>query len=922
MSTAASLAGVLPRRGCILASSSWPLLPGDARVLCPAFVADPFTSRATAFATAVSTSYRVERELGAGGMATVYLAEDLKHHRNVAIKVLHPELSAILGPERFLKEIELTASLQHPHILPLFDSGSADGLLFYVMPFVEGETLRSRLEREQQLPVGDAVQIAAEVADALAYAHDRGVIHRDIKPENILLQDGHALVADFGIALAVQSAGGTRLTQTGLSLGTPAYMAPEQAMGEKRVDARADIYALGAVTYEMLAGEAPFAAPTAQAIVARVLTETPRPLSGLRPSVTPQVDAAVATALAKLPADRFPSARAFAEALRGSSTAWAPATAGTVPTMRGARWLPWLVAFVAVGVALWSWLRPRAQHVTPPSRLAVLAPGIGGSGGATLQRQLALTPDGGTIIYDVVATNGNNYLVRQSLDASAATSMPDVRSGLADPVISPDGRYLLGIVYGERQMYRYPLAGGSGEIIPVEAGLHANADWDEHGTLWFSPGGVGLARLGPRDSVVRPFGNRLDAWQLRQVLPGGRLALVVRSTRGNATGPAALVDLRRGTVTTILGTPVIEARYTAGELLYLVPAGVLYAVPLDLASRTLRGTAIPIATGVSVTGSGFAQFAVSATGTVAYIPEEPPSLVLVSRDGTTRQAIPATRTFHAPQFSPDGHRLSVDITGADGRDVWILSLDDGTLSRATFERDGHDATWSPDGRFINFMSVKSGVLGVYRKRPGDAAPAESLLASPKLAYTGIWPRTDDDVITTASDLHPGSGYDIAVVRHGGRGPIEPLVATRFTEQYPALSPDGRWVAFNSDQSGEPEVYVRALAGDGEMVQVSQSGGSEAVWGPDGRELFYRGGEGRPQLMVAEVRTTPRLEVTSRRALFDMAEMLGSNPHANYSISPDGKTFAMVRRSPATRIMVIQNLPELVRRLSANAGQSR
>ncbi|HET7372242.1 MAG TPA: serine/threonine-protein kinase [Gemmatimonadaceae bacterium] len=230
----------------------------------PGLVTDPLlTGRAGAFSNAIATNYRVERELGAGGMATVYLATDLKHHRQVAIKLLHPELSAVLGPERFLKEIELTAGLQHPHILPLFDSGSADGLLYYVMPFVEGESLRDRLTRETQLPV----------ADALEYAHRRGVVHRDIKPENVLLHDGHALVADFGIALAVQEAGGQRLTQTGLSLGAPQYMAPEQATGEKTVDARADIYALGAVTYEMLAGTPPFTAPTMQAVVAKLLTE-------------------------------------------------------------------------------------------------------------------------------------------------------------------------------------------------------------------------------------------------------------------------------------------------------------------------------------------------------------------------------------------------------------------------------------------------------------------------------------------------------------------------------------------------------------------------------------------------------------------------------------------------------------------------
>src|SRR5262245_41382412 len=237
-------------------------------------MSDPLT-RLTA---ALSDRYRIERTLGQGGMATVYLAHDLKHDRRVALKVLRPELAAVIGAERFLAEIKLTANLQHPHILPLFDSGEADGFLYYVMPFVEGESLRQRLHREKQLPVDDAVRIAREVADALDYAHRHGVIHRDIKPENILLHDGRALVADLGIALAASKAGSTRMTETGMSLGTPQYMSPEQAMGEREITARSDVYALGVVLYEMLTGEPPFTGHTAQAVVARVLTETPRPM--------------------------------------------------------------------------------------------------------------------------------------------------------------------------------------------------------------------------------------------------------------------------------------------------------------------------------------------------------------------------------------------------------------------------------------------------------------------------------------------------------------------------------------------------------------------------------------------------------------------------------------------------------------------
>ncbi|WP_373069089.1 serine/threonine-protein kinase [Gemmatimonas sp.] len=278
--------------------------------------------------TALSDRYRVERELGAGGMATVYLAHDLKHDRDVAIKVLHPDLGAALGGERFLSEIRTTARLQLPYILPLLDSGDADGLLYYVMPLVTGETLRARLERERQLPIADALRIAREVASALDYAHRQGVIHRDIKPENILLHDGSALVADFGIALAVQSAGGARMTQTGLSLGTPQYMSPEQAMGERTIDSRSDVYALGAVLYEMLAGDAPFIGSSVQAIAAKVLSEKPTPIHMLRDTVPLGVEQAVGTALAQLPADRFASATA----LSNTSGAMFSATAVPMPS--------------------------------------------------------------------------------------------------------------------------------------------------------------------------------------------------------------------------------------------------------------------------------------------------------------------------------------------------------------------------------------------------------------------------------------------------------------------------------------------------------------------------------------------------------------------------------------------------------------
>ncbi|HEU5171015.1 MAG TPA: protein kinase [Gemmatimonadales bacterium] len=264
---------------------------------------------------ALAGRYTLDRELGRGGMATVYLAHDLKHRRRVALKVLHPTLAPAFGADRFLREIETAAGLTHPHVLPLFDSGEAEGLLWYTMPHVEGESLRRRLTRERQLSVADAVRIAAEVADALSHAHEHGIIHRDVKPENILLSGSHALVADFGIAKAVEAAAGESLTQTGLAVGTPAYMSPEQASADREVDARSDVYSLGCVLYEMLAGEPPYTGPTPQAVIAKRFTDPVPPLRAARETIPPWVEQAVRTALARVPADRFPTAAEFAKAL-------------------------------------------------------------------------------------------------------------------------------------------------------------------------------------------------------------------------------------------------------------------------------------------------------------------------------------------------------------------------------------------------------------------------------------------------------------------------------------------------------------------------------------------------------------------------------------------------------------------------------
>ena len=392
------------------------------------------TERLTA---ALSGRYRIERELGQGGMATVYLAQDLKHHREVAVKVLRPELAAVIGADRFLSEITTTANLQHPHILPLFDSGEADGFLFYVMPYVEGETVRDRISREKQLPIADAVRIASEVASALDYAHRRNVIHRDIKPENIMLHDGSALVADFGIALAASKAGGTRMTETGMSLGTPHYMSPEQAMGQREITARSDVYALGCVTYEMLVGEPPFTGPTAQAIIARVMTEEPRALTAQRKTIPPGVEAAVFTALEKLPADRFGSAAEFAAALANPATTMA--RAGVQPVVAIGR-RGWMAGGAVAALALLAGLilggRRADQGSVGPTDVvrATLTLGDSAVVRAIDNVRLAIAPSGRRVAF--IGSDGDDaQLWIREFNQPAARALPDTKGATSFPAV-------------------------------------------------------------------------------------------------------------------------------------------------------------------------------------------------------------------------------------------------------------------------------------------------------------------------------------------------------------------------------------------------------------------------------------------------------------------------------------------------------
>jgi tRNA A-37 threonylcarbamoyl transferase component Bud32 len=876
------------------------------------------TSVVDRLSAAVRDRYRVEREIGSGGMATVYLARDLRHERRVAIKVLHPELGAVLGGDRFLSEIKTTAHLQHPNILQLFDSGIADGLLYYVMPFVEGETLRHRLTREKQLPIDDAVAIARGAAAALDYAHRHGIIHRDIKPENILLQDGQALVADFGIALAVKQAGGARLTQTGLSLGTPQYMSPEQATGERDLDARSDVYALGAVSYEMLAGEAPFTGNTTQAIVAKLMTEEPRPVSVLRRSVPPHVAAAVHQALEKLPADRFGSAVEFAAALAGATAARPPVgRSGARGARRSTSRLPLLplgivaVALLALGLLAGRWSAARRAPVTA-SRLAILPPAQTGIVNAGLARILDISQDGQLVAF-AVSGAANDFVALRRLDEAIATAMPN-SGGVRNLHVSPDGRFL----YAPRStstIQRAPLGGGSWTpvtAVPATAFLA----WSADGSIWWTPQlGGGVYRLHPGASKPeQPFPDTTGIGPvIQQLLPGARSALVVASGATNS-GLAGVLDLRTGRVTTLFDFPVVELRYTSGLLVYVRPDNTLSAVEFDAGSGKVTGEPLLLSDDVALTGAGIAQFAVSATGTLIYLPSFGRELMLVDRSGRAVPLLDAKLNYHSPRFSPDGKLVALDNVSADGRDVWIFDRAQQQLSRTTFDRDGHDPVWSLDGKAIYYLSQRRGPMGIYRVRPGGGGTPDSLVVNGSIGATGAALRAGTVLLSTATDLNGRSGTDVALVHLGPPSRIEALFASPFDEGWAVPSPNEQWVAFTSDETGRQEVYVHPLSLEGTRVQISVDGGSEPVWARNGRELFYRRPTaGQVRMMVAELALSPEPRVVKRSDLFDASDFEPAQPHANYDVAPDGQSFVMLRRSPSSHIVVIQNLPELMRR---------
>jgi serine/threonine-protein kinase len=857
--------------------------------------------------TALADRYRIERELGAGGMATVYLAHDLKHDREVAIKVVHQELAAALGGERFLAEIKTTARLQHPHILPLLDSGEAGGTLYYVMPYVAGESLRDRLDREKQLPIEDAIRIAREVADALGYAHGHGIVHRDIKPENILLQGQHAAVADFGIALAVQSAGGTRLTQTGLSLGTPNYMSPEQAMGDKTIDARSDIYALGAVTYEMLTGEAPFTGATVQAIVAKVLSDRPRPVSLVRDTVPPEVDAAVLKCLAKLPADRFASAAAFASALTAPAVLHATrSTAVGVDNTQRWQLVSAGLALLAIALAGLLGLRTRERASGDVTRAEM---DIGLT--ATLTPPtLATAPDGRSIVY----CNGSEIWMRRWEDLTA-TRVRAGDGGCYAASFSPDGRRLaiLGVPSGLRIVSLTGEAPPKTIVVPELPDVpiyFGGIEWASDERIYIASRTV-LLRVRPEagetDVLVRT--DSTTSFRGIDVLPDARASIVVVAPRAGtqlAEFRVAVADHESGKLDFILQG--INARLVDNDHLIVVrDNGTLFAVPFDVGSRRASGTPTALTDSVNVEVPALES---TADGTLIYWRSGNAGFghpAIVDRNGVSQDVTPLwSAVFLVPRLSTDGTRLVIERFIAGASDTWLRDLRTGVTQRLTSSGSTSGRpSWNPDGKSITIISDRSGIAQPYVHRLDDATVAPLGNFDARSVYHVEWTRGGEWLVLRTDDQAPGKG-DIIGLRPGIDSVAKPIVATEFSEYAPSLSPDGRFIAYVSNQSGRYEVWVTTFPVPQGKWQVSTAGGTEPLWSRSGRELFYIS-EG--YFVSSPVTTAPTFEASPPRRLFPIAPFVTYGVFSrNYDVMPDDQRFLMIRRDAelSTRVVAVFN----------------
>jgi eukaryotic-like serine/threonine-protein kinase len=863
---------------------------------------------------ALAGRYRIERELGAGGMATVYLAADLKHDRKVALKVLKPELAAVLGAERFVVEIKTTAALQHPHILPLFDSGTTDGFLFYVMPFIEGETIREKLNRETQFGVDEAVRITTEVADALDYAHRHGVIHRDIKPENILLHDGRAMVMDFGIALAVSAAAGGRMTETGLSLGTPHYMSPEQATADKQITARSDIYSLASVLYEMLAGVPPHEGGSAQQTIMRIITETPKPVQELRRSVPPNVAAAVAKALEKLPADRFDSASAFAAALTDPSFALAGARTTDGGSVSAAR--PWKVLSLALAVCaaalLWTTLRGMRSDAPfmPVTRASIdigdIRLGVSGD--------FLVSPDGSR--FAITGTLGGPIYWRPA-DEGEFRAIPGTENA-EYAAFSPDGKEIAFGLNTGVTLKRVALSGGAPQLVTTMGQDIGGIDWGTDSSIVYTAsGGSGLFRVAARGGVPESILGLDVTVRNPRLLPGGHQVLFTGQTDSSVS--TQIVDLASHAVRLVRARALDATYVQPGYLVYADPAGTLWAARFDLTKGAIVGEPVTVLDGVDVFGL-YTHFAVSQTGTLVFGTGNMTSsnarrLQFVSLGGGI-QDIPLTpRIMDDIRLAPDGRSLAYDGS-AGGRGPFIFTYDvvlAETPRQQTTDGQAFAPVWSPSGtRFAFSHHTRASTQLKVRDAAGNGSDRVILADTSIYVAAWDWPSEDTLVVTrvdtTALWILDLSSDTVTASRY---------VAAEGGLDEARVSPAHHLIAYRAAGA----IWVRSFPVAGPATRISSGPGRDPAWAPDGRTLYYwvpPGGAVRNEwtLVAARLRREPSLAVARLDTVFRSATF------RSWALLPDGKRFILANAptdsggaagASRERFVLVTNLLEILER---------
>ncbi len=871
--------------------------------------------------------YEIQGALGAGGMGEVYRASDTRLGRTVAIKILPSELAA--APElrrRFEQEARAASALNHPHICALYDIGRDSGIDYLVLEYVDGAPLSDIIAR-RPLPLDRALEYAIDMADALAEAHRHSIVHRDLKPANIVIGATGVKLLDFGLAkripvgLASSMSGAVTtasVTAAGTIVGTLQYMAPEQLEG-KDADARSDIFALGAVLYEMLTGRRAFDAPSQPGVIAAIMSSVPLSLLAARPDVPGALDHLIGRCLSKHPSERWQSAADIKMALEwiaGDTTAARPAA-----TARS-RW-PWVgLAAVAAGAMLFATLFTGPKQERSVTRFALVpAHAI-----AAVPSPVAISRDGSRVAYVDRSLAGQGpvrgpddtgeprriYLRR--LDRFEEQVIPG-SEGATSSQFSPDGSSL-GVV-AQGRVKTIPVTGGSAVTIAEDAG-DFGFDWAADDTIVYtSSKSGGLMRVpaggGTAEVLTTPDAARGELRHTYpQVLPGGRAILFSVSTGLTLDASRiAAMSLDTGRQTTILDDG-LAARYTTSGHLVFLRGQRLLAVPFDASRLVTTGSARPILESLrsnSAWGTSL-PFAVSDVGHLLYVPADPPrhEIVWVNRIGqTTPLGIPKGR-YSFPALSPDGRYATLTINKPEtrGADVAVYDVNRATLTPLTTGGFNHIGIWTPDGERVIFSSDRNGSTNLFVQPRDGSRPAEQLVQSSQHQDPGS--SSPDGQLVAYAEVDPANKWDLWLVSLAEPRTPKPFRRTPANEYHPMISPNGRWIAYTSDESGRSDVFIEAFPGGGQRQQVSNAGGEEPFWARDGRVLYYRSGERVLAVDVALVENNAPVIGTPRVLFARRFESLAGQGWPNYSVAPDGSRFLMIQLTdlPTANISVVLN----------------